>query len=120
MGMDVFVKLPNWYCWRELFNLCHIVIADRPGYISPIKTDGLPKELNQEVMRRQASHANELKHTSSGLVLTAPTTMLDISATAIRDNIANKKSIRYLLPDTVLEYIETNHLYFPKNFNVLK
>lgn len=120
MGMDVFVKLSNWYCWREIFKLCHIVIVDRPGCVSPINCDGLPEELNHEVKHRQASCASELKHACSGRVLTVPTTMLDISATLIRDNIASKKSNRYLLPDTVLEYIETNHLYFPKNFNALK
>jgi len=114
MGTDVFLKFAEWYCWRELFELCHIVIVGRPGYISTMENIGLPQELTQEVTHRQASHVSELKRTSSGLVLTVTTTMLDISATAIRANIANKKSIRYLLPDTVLEYIETNHLYFPK------
>lgn len=115
MGMDVFVKLSSWYCWRELFKLCHIVIVDRPGCSSSVNGYGFPEELNHEIRSRQASHASELKNTSSGRVLTVPTTMLDISATIVRDNIANKRSIRYLLPDTVLEYIETNHLYFPKN-----
>lgn len=114
MGMDVFVKLSKWYCWRELFQLCHLVIVDRHGYISTVNNNGFTEEINQEVMCRKATHASELKNTSSGLVLTVPTTMLDISATVIRANIANKKSIRYLLPDTVLEYIETNHLYFSK------
>jgi nicotinate-nucleotide adenylyltransferase len=113
MGMDVFLKFSEWYCWRELFELCHIVIVGRPGYISTMNNIGLPQELTQEVIYRQASHVSELKRASSGLVLTVTTTMLDISATAIRTNIANEKSIRYLLPDTVLEYIETNHLYFP-------
>ena len=114
MGTDVFLKFAEWYCWRELFELCHIVIVGRPGYISTMENIGLPQELTQEVTHRQASHVSELKRASNGLVLTVTTTMLDISATAIRTNIANKKSIRYLLPDTVLEYIETNHLYFPK------
>ena len=114
MGTDVFLKFSKWHCWRELFKLCHIVIVDRPGYISAMNNNGLPQELMQEYMRRQASHVSELKNASSGLVLTVPTTMLDISATAIRANIANRKSIRYLLPDTVLEYIETNHLYSQK------
>ncbi len=114
MGTDVFLKLTKWHCWQEMFKLCHIVIVDRPGYISAMNHNGLPQDLKQEYIRRQASHVNELKNTPSGLVLTVPTTMLDISATVIRDNIANKKSIRYLLPDTVLEYIETNHLYFQK------
>ena len=114
MGADVFANLTKWYNWHELFELCHIVIVDRPGYISIMHDNGLPNELNQEYNRRQVSNASEIKHASSGLILTVSTTMLDISATVIRTNIANKKSTRYLLPDTVLEYIETNHLYFQK------
>jgi nicotinate-nucleotide adenylyltransferase len=115
MGTDVFLKFAEWYCWRELFELCHIVIASRPGYIFTMNNTGLSQELTQELIHRQASHASELKRVSSGLVLTVSATMLDISATAIRTNIANKRSNRYLLPETVLEYIETNHLYCPKN-----
>lgn len=112
MGRDVFLNFSKWHGWRDLFKLCHIVIVDRPGYISAMNHNGLPQELRQEYISRQTSHVSELKNTTSGLVLTVPTTMLDISATVIRTNIASKKSIRYLLPDTVLEYIKKNHLYY--------
>lgn len=112
MGTDVFLNFSKWHGWRDLFNLCHIVIVDRPGYIPAMNHHDLPQELGQEYIRRQASHVSELKKTTCGLILTVPTTMLDISATVIRTHIARKKSIRYLLPDTVLEYIETNNLYY--------
>ena len=36
---------------------------------------------------------------------------MDISATYIRDCIQNGKSIEYLLPDAVKNYIEEAHLY---------
>lgn len=38
------------------------------------------------------------------------TLSLDISSTKIRQCIKNKETVRYLLPNTVLEYIK-NHLY---------
>jgi nicotinate-nucleotide adenylyltransferase len=38
-------------------------------------------------------------------------TPLDISSTAIRTNLQNKNSARYLMPDDVLDYIESNMLY---------
>ncbi len=41
----------------------------------------------------------------------AATTLLDISATQIRAMVAAKKSIRYLLPDAVSDYIKTHQLY---------
>jgi nicotinate-nucleotide adenylyltransferase len=37
--------------------------------------------------------------------------LLDISATAIRNNIRNGKSIRYLVPEQVREEIERNRYY---------
>ncbi len=42
-------------------------------------------------------------------VLNAP--MLQISATEIRENIRNAKTIRYLVPEKVREEIEDNHYY---------
>jgi len=37
--------------------------------------------------------------------------LVDISASAIRESIANGRSIRYLVPDAVLHYIEGKNLY---------
>jgi nicotinate-nucleotide adenylyltransferase len=42
-------------------------------------------------------------------ILDAP--LLDISASFIRKLIRERKSVRYLLPDAVAEYIEANHYY---------
>lgn len=37
--------------------------------------------------------------------------LLDISATYIRECLRNGKSVRYLVPDAVFEYLENSHLY---------
>ena len=37
--------------------------------------------------------------------------MLDISATFIRDSIKNNRSVRYLLPESVVGYIASKHFY---------
>ena len=47
----------------------------------------------------------------AGRIGTLPIAALDISGTMIRDSLAREVSPRYLLPDAVLEYIGTNHLY---------
>lgn len=111
MGADAFIKLTEWHNWRELFRLCHVIIAARPGHALATNHDILPQELREECAQRWVSNASSLECTSSGLIFVAPTTLLDISATAIRVRISAKRSVRYLLPDTVLDYIETNHLY---------
>lgn len=113
VGSDVFLNFNKWYCWNEIFELCHIIIADRPGYLS-VLNNRIPQELEEALRCRQASSVDDLKMSSHGLIFIAPTTLQDISATAIREYIAAKKSARYLTPDVVLEYIKTNHLYSGK------
>ncbi|SEL04834.1 nicotinate-nucleotide adenylyltransferase [Nitrosovibrio tenuis] len=111
IGADAFMKLPEWHSWRELFGLCHFVIAARPGHALMTNPDALPWELKEECAERWAPSTDELGQAPGGLIFIAPTTLLDISATNIRARIAAGKSIRYLLPDATLDYIAANHLY---------
>jgi nicotinate-nucleotide adenylyltransferase len=111
MGADVFLRFSEWYCWRELFELCHFVVVDRPGYMLAANNNILPQVLREEYVNRQASCVEDLKSLSKGLIFTLPTTLQDISATTIRSSIVAQKSVRYLLPDAVLEYIRINRLY---------
>ena len=110
-GADAFMKLAEWHSWRELFGLCHFIIAARPGHALITNRDALPRELKKECAQRWVSGPDALKRASSGLIFVAPTTLLDISATIIRARIAAGKSIRYLIPDAAIDYIAANHLY---------
>ena len=113
MGSDVFLNLSRWYCWLEILELCHIIVADRPGYL-PAFNNKMPPKLAEILVSRQASSISDLKESSCGLIFIAPTTLQDISATAIRESIAADQSARYLTPDAVLEYIKANRLYSGK------
>jgi nicotinate-nucleotide adenylyltransferase len=108
------MNLAAWHNWRELFGLCHFIIAARPGHMLTANPDVLPQELNAECARRWVSNVDSLKHATSGMIFIAQTTLLDISATVIRTRVAAGKSIRYLIPDAVLDYIAANHLYSEK------
>jgi nicotinate-nucleotide adenylyltransferase len=111
IGADAFMKLAEWHSWRELFGLCHFIIAARPGHPLTVNHGALPRELAEECAQRWISRERDLKQASCGLIFVAPTTLLDISATAIRARIAAGRSIRYLIPDAALNYIAANHLY---------
>ncbi|WP_025041273.1 nicotinate-nucleotide adenylyltransferase [Nitrosospira briensis] len=113
-GADAFMNLAAWHNWRELFGLCHFIIAARPGHMLTVNPDILPQELNAECARRWVSSVDSLKHATSGMIFIAQTTLLDISATVIRARVAAGKSIRYLMPDAALDYIAANHLYSEK------
>lgn len=108
LGADAFIGLPDWRDWKRLFALAHIAVAERPG--APVLQSGaLPEALRAEVAARLAADASIAG--PAGSVLLRRMTPLAISATAIRKALARGRSARYLMPDSVLDYIEENQLY---------
>jgi len=110
MGADAFLGLTTWKEWQHLFDLAHIAVAHRPGYRLE-QSDALNDRLRQELDRRQVAGTPD---TPAGCILLKPITQLDIAATAIRASLHEGRSVRYLVPDSVLDYIQTNRLYQPK------
>ncbi len=108
LGADAFLGLPGWHDWRRLFALAHIAVAERPG--APLlQSDALPETLRAEIAARQVADGPAAG--PAGAVLLRHMTPLAISATAIREALAHGRSVRYLLPDAVLDYIQENRLY---------
>lgn len=105
LGADAFLGLPGWHRWRELFGLANIVVVHRPG--SALDADMTP-ELRSEWYHR---HVDQADQSACGRILSHEITALDISASAIRQAVMQNRSIRYLLPDAVYDYIHTHHLY---------
>jgi len=106
IGMDALHGLDRWHRWRELPELCHLVVATRPGWAAPQHGDvaGLVRE-------RQVEDAALLRAQPAGRLMFCPVTLLDISASRIRAMLAAGRSPRYLLPGEVLEYIQMVGLY---------
>lgn len=109
LGADAFARLESWHRWRELFGLAHIAVATRPGH--DLKKIGAgATALDAEFNARQGVAA-DLAGAPSGRIVSFAITALEISATAIRERLARGLSVRYLVPDPVLDYIETHQLY---------
>jgi len=111
IGADTFLKIHQWYDWHEVFELCHVIIVNRPGSLLIKHKQDLPEEIQQACASRWTTYSVSLTNQPYGLIYAAATTLLDISATQIRAMVAVKKSIRYLLPDVVSDYIKTHQLY---------
>lgn len=111
IGADSFLKIRQWHEWQTVFQLCHLIVVDRPGSQLMQQTDRLPAEIRQASASRWVIDPRKLTSQPHGLIYVAPTTLLDISATRIRALVAAGKSVRYLLPDCVADYIKTQHLY---------
>jgi nicotinate-nucleotide adenylyltransferase len=87
MGADNLISLPKWKNYQLLINNYPIYIYKRPNY--PIESS---------LVQHENIH-----------ILDTP--LLDISSTWIRQLIKTKKSIRYLVPEKVFDYLESSHLY---------
>jgi nicotinate-nucleotide adenylyltransferase len=108
VGADAFFGLPFWHRWEELFKLAHIVVASRPGYEL---TSTLPLGLHKVWEQSFTDNVADLAARPAGLIYHQKITSLDIAANRIRSLVQHGRSARYLLPDTVLEYIHKCGLY---------
>jgi len=106
LGMDAFLGLCSWHRWDEILGLAHVVVVHRPGWTPP--ADG---ELGQLVARFGTTDAAAIRSRPAGLVYIHEVTQLEISSSAIRDLVSTGASPRYLLPDSVLDIIESTGCY---------
>jgi nicotinate-nucleotide adenylyltransferase len=111
VGADAFLDLATWHRWRDLLRLAHVVVAHRPGF--PIDTwqDRMPQPLAREYGSRLMRDPLSVHLAPAGGIAVVATTALDISATMIRECLRAGNSPRYLLPDSVLDYIRSRTLY---------
>ena len=93
-GADAVNELATWFHAEELLTRCHFVAATRQG-----------TELDADAL---AEHFGAL---GLGRIHRVATPALEISSTDIRRRIREGRSIRYLVPSEVEEYIEREGLY---------
>ncbi len=85
MGSDSFQNIHRWKNFEQLLKHYPIIIYQRPGF-------DIREKFGAELQ-----------------IVVAP--MLDISSTYLRGQIKTGKSIRYLTPDEVSDYIIENRYY---------
>jgi len=106
VGMDAFLGLPQWYEWREVLELAHVVVAHRPGWSAP--EDG---PLGELLATRGTQRVADLHDHLAGRIHVRPVTQLEISSTELRDLIVAGRDPRYLLPDAVRAIIRDTACY---------
>lgn len=100
MGGDVFRDLPNWERPQELFATAKLAVAvmRRPG----VDGSDLRANMHEKIIPDLENHT---------IMLTSP--LIEFSSTDIVDRLMRGKSVRYMVPQPVLEYIEEHKLYKP-------
>ncbi|MEE9254184.1 MAG: nicotinate-nucleotide adenylyltransferase [Pseudomonadales bacterium] len=106
LGADAYAVLPQWHRWRELLDLAHLVILDRPG------THGeLPFALEDVAARCSTPNAQELRSEAAGRIYHLRQPPVAVSSTQIRKLISEGRSAEHLLPSSVWAYITGHGLY---------
>jgi nicotinate-nucleotide adenylyltransferase len=114
IGIDAFNDIATWHQAEALFGECEFIVASRPGYSLADIANSLPEKLRP----KSAVTKPFAKQPAKGdLVLAGATVHLledvhqNISATAIRDEVAAKRPLTRFVDPTVAEYIKKMGLY---------
>ncbi|MDR3164826.1 MAG: nicotinate-nucleotide adenylyltransferase [Synergistaceae bacterium] len=91
MGMDSALEITEWHDPFKILSLSTVVIVARPGYIR--------------------DKIREMDETVRKSLIFLDVGMIDVSATEIRDNARGGKSVRYMTPEVVCDYIRDMKLY---------
>lgn len=112
MGGDAFLQLHTWHQWESLLELAHVVVGYRPGYTLEERIHQAPTRLRELYLERLCG-VDSLSRQAAGGIAELAIPKLEISATLIRNRVAEGRSIRYLLPPPVSQYIYQQNLYAP-------
>lgn len=96
IGLDSLFQLKTWKKIGDLSQEIEFVVALRPGYIDK-------EEINNEI--------DFLRDNFGTKINLIKTPLYEISSTDLRDRIHEGKSLRYLIPKKVLDYIEESGFY---------
>lgn len=109
MGADAFCSISQWHQWQDLPALAHIGVFLRPGY----KLSGEQALVLESLDNKSLS---EIHKRPAGCVVAFNQPQIDLSATRIREQLAQGLIPEGLAP-AVLDYIIENHLYgFSESF----
>jgi nicotinate-nucleotide adenylyltransferase len=93
LGADAFAGLRSWQRWRDLFDVAHIGVINRPGVDTFLSV-----ELERAVASLRTDDPSVVRSQPAGRVIELTVTPLEISATRIRELLAAGRDPRYLLP----------------------
>jgi nicotinate-nucleotide adenylyltransferase len=95
IGTDAFLSLEKWYAAEDLLEGFSFVIGTRPGY----------REEERKVL------VDRLREQYGTKIVEIHNPEVEISSTDIKNRIREGRSIKYLVPERVEDYIYRNGLY---------
>lgn len=95
IGADTLMSLGSWRDYPRFLSLARFIVIDRLGLSSA--------DIFEEIVRLNKQFKAEIQSMESPVI--------DISSTSIRDRLKKGLSIKYLVPESIEEYILLNNLY---------
>ncbi len=101
LGADSLFSFETWHKPEEILKRSIIIVAGRPDIINP---EISPEDkINEQITYLIKKYKCKIEYMNSPL--------FDVSPTAIRSMISDQKSVHYLIPPAVEQYIYENNLY---------
>lgn len=95
MGADSLLQIESWKCPDRLMKECTLLVAVRD-------------DCDRAGLEKQIAYLSERYEARIEIL---PAARIDISSTEIREMVQEGRSVRYMLPDSVIAFIQKNHLY---------
>jgi len=114
IGSDAFLEIHTWKKSKDILNLCKFIVVNRGSgdYFKMINNSNKLFVDSYSHLKLQTVDAHNFDNIKiNGDVIYINSEPIGISSTKIRRLIKTGKSIRYMVPDVVLEYINRNNLY---------
>lgn len=102
IGVDAFYELKFWYKPQQLVRMVDFIVMSRPGFEKFKDSEFIGFQLADNCYRFKDSEKK---------AFFVSVTPIGISSTQIRTMVRNGKTIRYLVPQKVINYIEQHKLY---------
>ncbi len=106
LGLDAFLELETWYHYEKLPSLAHLVVVTRGSggketFLAKLKS----------LFPEAEPIENGFKVPNGFTLRYLPIVRLDISSTYLRRCIKERRSIRFLTPETVEAFVREKGLY---------
>lgn len=109
VGQDAFSEITTWKSYQQLFATAHFIVMARPGSKLEFLENFIHTHISKEYKHDETS--SRYVHPQWHPISCFNITHLDISATQTRNWIKQGRSIRFLVPDSVEDFIQQKGLY---------
>ena len=109
IGTDAFENFHLWFKWKEILNLCHILLINRSD--SNIFLQKWHPTIKKLIDTHWTDQIKNLKCNRTGFIYSVPMQRIDIASHKIKDCIRSKKDLGIMIPSEIKDYIDKNSLY---------